>query len=48
MNVSDLNQLVRHICHVDDVVSKLLTDFDDFYLFTMSDQIVVGIVFCCF
>ena len=48
MNVTDLNHAVRHLCHVVDVCSKLLKDFHDYYLFNMSDQLVVGIVFSCF
>ena len=48
MNVTDLNQTVRYICHVVDVRSKLHRDFDDYSLFNMSDHLVVGIVFSCF
>ena len=48
MSVTDLHQAVRCICLVDDVCSKLHEDFDDFCLFNMSDQLVVGIVFLCF
>ena len=54
-SVTDLNQIVRFLCHVVDVCSKLHNDFHDFYndfhdycLFNMSDQLVVGIVFACF
>ena len=48
MNVTDLNQTVRYICHVVDVCSKLHRDFRDYCLFSMSDQLVVGIDFSCF
>ena len=48
MSVTDLNHAVRHLCHIVDVCSKLLNDFHNHCLFTMSDIIVVGIVFSCF
>ena len=48
MSVKDLNDAVRHLCHVVDVCSKLLKDFHDYCPLNMSDQIVVGIVFSCF
>ena len=48
MSVTDLNHAVRHLCHVFDVCSILLKDFQDYCLLNMSDQIVVGIVFICF
>ena len=48
MNVTDLNQTVRYICHVVDVCYKLHRDFRDYCLFSMSDQLVVGIDFSCF
>ena len=48
MSVTDLNHAVRHLCLVGDVCSKLLKDFDDYCLFNMPDQIVVGIAFSCF
>ena len=48
MNVADLDHIVRHVCHVVDVFSKLLRDFDDYCLSNMSDTSVVGIVFRCF
>ena len=48
MSVTDLNHAVRHLYHLVDVCSKLLKDFHDFWLFNMSDQIIVGIVFNCF
>ena len=44
MSVTDLNQAVRHLYHLVDVCSKLLKDSHDYWLFNMSDQIVVGIV----
>ena len=47
MNVTDLNQTVRDICHVVDVCSKLHDDFHDCCL-NLFDQLVVGIVFSCF
>ena len=37
-----------YVGHVVDVCSKLHMDFDDFCLFSVSDQLVVGIVFSCF
>ena len=48
MSVTDLNHAVRHLCHVVDVCSNLLKDFNDYCLLNMSDQIVVGIIFSCF
>ncbi len=48
MSVTDLNRTVSYICHVVDVCSKLHNDFNDYCLFNMSDQLVVGIVFGCF
>ena len=48
MSVTDLNQTVRFICHVVDVCSKLHKDFDDYCFFSMSEQLVVGIVFSWF
>ena len=47
-SVTDLNHAVRHLCHVVDVYSKLLKVFDDYCLFSMSDQLVLGIAFSCF
>ena len=47
MNVTDLNQTVRDICHVVDVCSKLHEDFHDCCL-NLFDQLVVGIVFSGF
>ena len=48
MSVTDLNQTVRFLCHVVDVCSKLHNDFQDYCLFNMSDQLIVGFVFGCF
>ena len=48
MNVTDLNQTVRYKCHVIDVCSKLQKDFHDYCLFSVPDQLVVGIAFSCF
>ena len=45
MSVTDLNQTVRYFSHVVDVCSKVHKDFHDYYLFSLSDQLVVGIVF---
>ena len=47
-SVTDLNDAVRHLYHLVDVSSKLLKDFHDYWLFNMSDQIIVGNVFNCF
>ena len=47
MSDTGLNHAVRHLYHLVDVRSKLLKDFHDYWLFNMSDQIVVGIVFNC-
>ena len=48
MSVTDLNQTVNYIWDVVDVYSKLHTDFHDYRLFNMSNQLVVGIVLSCF
>ena len=48
MGVTDLNHAVRHLYHLVDVCSKVLKVFQERWLFNMSDQIVVGIVFNCF
>ena len=48
MSVTDLNHAVKHLYHLVDDCSKLLKVFHDYWLFNMSDQIVVGIVFNCF
>ena len=42
-----LYECYRHLCHVVDVSYKFLKDFHDYYLFNMSDQIVVGNGFSC-
>ena len=47
MSVTDLNHAVRHL-YLNDVCSKLLKNFHDYWLLNISDQIVVGIVFNCF
>ena len=41
-------QLKPHFLNVVDVCSKLLKDFHDYWLFNLSDQKVVEIVFSCF
>ena len=48
MSVTDLNHAVGHLCYVVDVCSKLLKDFQDYCLFNMSDQKLVGISCSCF
>ena len=48
MSVTDLNQTFRHIGYVVDVCSQLHKDFHDYCLLSVSDQLVVGIVFSCF
>ena len=48
MNVTDLNNAVRHLCHVVEVCSKLVMILHNYCLVIMSDQIAVGIVFSCF
>ena len=48
MSLIDLNQTVRYICHVADVCSELHKDFHDKRFCSVSDQVVVGIVFSCF
>ena len=45
---ADLNQTVRYIGHVVDLCSKMHKDFYDHCLFSVSEQLVVGIVFSCF
>ena len=45
MSVTDLNQTLGYVV---DVCSKLHKDFHDNCLFSVSDQLVVGIVFSCF
>ena len=48
MSVTDLNQAFRFIGYVVDFFSKFPKDFHDFCFFSVSDQLVVGIVFSCF
>ena len=48
LSVTDLNQTVRYICHVVEVCSKLHKGFHDYCLFSVSDQLVVGLVFSFF
>ena len=48
MNVTDLNQTVRDLCHVVDVCCNLHKDVHDCCLSNLFDQLVVGIVFSCF
>ena len=48
ISVTDLNQTFRYIGNVVDVCPQLLKDFHDYCLFSMSDQLVVGIAFSCF
>ena len=48
LSVTYLNQLLRYIGYVFDDCSKLLRVFHDYCLFSVSDQLVVGIVFSCF
>ena len=48
MSVTDLSQTFRYIGYVVDVCSQLHYDFHDHSLLSVSDQLVVGIVFSCF
>ena len=48
MSVTDLNQTFRYTGYVVDVYSQLDKGFHDYCLLSMSDQLVVGIVFSCF
>ena len=48
MSVTDLNHAVRHFYNLVDVCSKVMKEFHDYWLFNITDQIVVGIVFICF
>ena len=48
MSVTDLNQTFRYIGYVVNVCSTLHKDFHDYCLLSVSDQLVVGIVFSCF
>ena len=45
MSVTDLHQTVRYMRHEVEVCSKSHEDFQDYCLFNMSDQLVVGFVF---
>ena len=45
MSATYLNQTFKYIAYVVDVCSKLHKDFHDYCLFSVSDQLVVGIVF---
>ena len=47
MTVTDLNQIFRYIGYVVDLCSKLHKDFHDHCLISVSDQLVVVIVFSC-
>ena len=48
MSVTDLNQTFRYTGYVVDLFSKVPKDFHDYCLFSVSDQLVVLIVFSCF
>ena len=48
MSVTDLNQTTRYKGYVVDVCSQLHKDFRHYCLLSVSDQLVVGIVFSCF
>ena len=48
MIVTDLNQTFRYTGYVVDLCSKVHKDFHDYCLFSVSDQLVVLIVFICF
>ena len=48
MSVTDLNEISRYIGYLVDVCSQLHRDFHDYNLLSVSDQLVVGIVFSCF
>ena len=48
MSVAVLNQTVRDIGHVVDICSELNEDFNDFLLFNLFNQLVVGISFSLF
>ena len=48
MSVTDLNQTFRSIGYVVDVCSQLHKDFHDYCLLSVSDHLVLGIVFSCF
>ena len=44
MSVQDLNETFRYLGYVVDVWSKMHNDFHDYCLFSVSDQLFVGIV----
>ena len=48
MSFTDLNQTTRYIGYIVDICSQLHKDFQDYCLLSVSDQLVVGIVFSCF
>ena len=48
LSVTDLDQTFRYIGYVVYLCSKLHKDFHDYCLFSVSNQLVVGIVFSCF
>ena len=48
MSVTDLNQTVRYICYVVEVCSELHKNFHIYCLFSVSDQVVLRIVFSYF
>ena len=48
MSVTDLNQTFRYVGFVVEVCSQLHKDFHDYCLLSVSDQLVVEIVFSCF
>ena len=48
MSLTDINQTVSYIRHVDDVLSKSHKDFHDYCLCNISHQLVMGSVFSCF
>ena len=48
MSVTGLAQTLRYISYAVDVCSQLHKDFHDYCLLSVSDQVVVGIVFICF
>ena len=48
MSVTDINQTFRYIGYAVDVCSQMHKTFHDYCLLSVSDQLVVGIVFSCF
>ena len=42
LSVTDLNHAIGHLCHVNDVCSKLQKDFYDFCFFNVSDELVAS------